>query len=166
MPITFPSSPAVNDSYTSGGRTWTWTGSVWQAASAAAVAGPTGPTGAQGPTGPAATTIPQSGLTRTVNNVTTIGGTPYVTQDSDIGNIVNVSSTTSGCSVTIAGNIPVGKSIDFVQGALIYPITFSPAAGTYLYSSGGKLKTSGQYAVASVTCIAANVYLLYGDLVV
>ena len=29
MPLNFPSSPAVNDQYTFGGRTWIWNGSAW-----------------------------------------------------------------------------------------------------------------------------------------
>lgn len=31
MPIDFPNSPAVNDQFVSGGRTWIWDGSVWKA---------------------------------------------------------------------------------------------------------------------------------------
>lgn len=29
MPLDFPSSPTVNDKYSSGGRTWTWNGTTW-----------------------------------------------------------------------------------------------------------------------------------------
>jgi hypothetical protein len=28
--IAFPANPSVNDTYTASGRTWKWTGSVWQ----------------------------------------------------------------------------------------------------------------------------------------
>ena len=31
MPIDFPNSPATNDQFVSGGRTWIWDGSVWKA---------------------------------------------------------------------------------------------------------------------------------------
>jgi hypothetical protein len=31
MAINFPDSPATNDVFTSGGRSWTWTGATWQA---------------------------------------------------------------------------------------------------------------------------------------
>ncbi len=31
MAIVFPSSPATNDQFVSGGRTWIWTGEYWQA---------------------------------------------------------------------------------------------------------------------------------------
>jgi len=30
MPISFPSSPSLNQQYTSAGRTWFWNGSIWQ----------------------------------------------------------------------------------------------------------------------------------------
>ena len=30
MAIDFPNSPATNDTYTVGSRTWTWTGSIWE----------------------------------------------------------------------------------------------------------------------------------------
>jgi hypothetical protein len=30
MPLSFPSSPSVNDTYTAGSRTWTWNGSIWE----------------------------------------------------------------------------------------------------------------------------------------
>ena len=31
MAINFPDSPSTNDIFTSGGRSWTWTGATWQA---------------------------------------------------------------------------------------------------------------------------------------
>ena len=31
MAITFPSTPATNDQFVNGGRTWIWTGAYWQA---------------------------------------------------------------------------------------------------------------------------------------
>ena len=30
MALVFPSSPALNDTYTVGQRTWTWNGSIWE----------------------------------------------------------------------------------------------------------------------------------------
>ena len=53
MPINFPDSPLLNDTYTEGGRTWVWNGSVWKSqGTTAGPTGPIGPTGAQGPQGP------------------------------------------------------------------------------------------------------------------
>lgn len=53
MPISFPTSPVLNDTYTYSGKVWTWNGSVWQANSTATVIGPEGPQGPEGPMGPA-----------------------------------------------------------------------------------------------------------------
>jgi hypothetical protein len=47
MPIDFPNSPAVNDTFTVGDRTWKWTGVAWESTLTTAV-GPTGATGASG----------------------------------------------------------------------------------------------------------------------
>jgi hypothetical protein len=54
MPISFPTSPVINDTYTYLGKVWTWSGSVWQANSTATAVGPQGPEGPQGPVGPTA----------------------------------------------------------------------------------------------------------------
>lgn len=43
MSFNFPSSPALNDTYTFGGRSWQWNGSAWDSITAAY-----GPQGAQG----------------------------------------------------------------------------------------------------------------------
>jgi hypothetical protein len=52
MPIDFPSSPAVDQTYTYNGQTYKWLGTVWRLVRTSAV-GPTGPASTvQGPTGP------------------------------------------------------------------------------------------------------------------
>lgn len=64
MAIDFPNSPSVNDTYVVDGRTWIWTGSVWNIIGQGGPTGPigpTGPTGNIGPTGPA-------GIINTDNN--------------------------------------------------------------------------------------------------
>lgn len=50
MPIDFPNSPSNGQTFTSGERTWTYNGSVWNLTSYGAQ-GPQGATGAQGATG-------------------------------------------------------------------------------------------------------------------
>jgi hypothetical protein len=61
MPISFPSSPTNNQSYTYSGNTWIWDGTTWNLSRVAAgPTGPTGPiglTGSTGPTGPQGTSI-------------------------------------------------------------------------------------------------------------
>ena len=49
MAIDFPSSPSLNQTYTYGDRSWSWTGVGWHLVSTAA--GPQGPTGPAGPKG-------------------------------------------------------------------------------------------------------------------
>ena len=44
MPLTFPSSPSVGDTYTVGARTWTWTGTIWEITGTVAAAGSIGTT--------------------------------------------------------------------------------------------------------------------------
>lgn len=50
MPIDFPNSPTVGQTFTSGVRSWTWTGTVWDLTTYGAQ-GPTGPQGVTGPQG-------------------------------------------------------------------------------------------------------------------
>ena len=50
MPINFPNSPSLNQTYTVGDFTWKWNGIAWDAVST--TVGPTGPQGATGPQGP------------------------------------------------------------------------------------------------------------------
>jgi hypothetical protein len=54
MPIDFPNSPAVNDTFTVGDRTWKWTGVAWESILTTAV----GPAGATGPSGVIAINAP------------------------------------------------------------------------------------------------------------
>lgn len=59
--INFPSSPALNEIYTFGSRSWKWNGEGWEAVSSTfGPTGPTGPTGVTGATGPtgADSTVP------------------------------------------------------------------------------------------------------------
>lgn len=49
MPIDFPNSPSVNDVYTVDGRSWRWTGSVWESVTVTVV-GPAGANGTADPT--------------------------------------------------------------------------------------------------------------------
>jgi len=48
MPIDFPNSPATNDTYSFGGKTWIWTGSSWKAVITNPIQGLQGTQGIQG----------------------------------------------------------------------------------------------------------------------
>ena len=52
MPIDFPNSPTLNQTFTVGDQTWYWDGSVWRISMSQGATGPTGPIGPTGPTGP------------------------------------------------------------------------------------------------------------------
>ncbi len=52
MPIDFPNSPTLNQTFTVGDQTWYWDGFVWRISMAQGATGPTGPIGPTGPTGP------------------------------------------------------------------------------------------------------------------
>lgn len=57
MPIDFPNSPTLNETFTVGDQTWYWDGYVWRISMAQGATGPTGPLGPTGPTG-ADSTVP------------------------------------------------------------------------------------------------------------
>jgi hypothetical protein len=75
MTIDFPDSPTIDDLFSAGGRTWRWTGEVWEAVTTVGPTGPTGPTGPQGiqgetgPQGPTGDTGP-TGATGADSDVT------------------------------------------------------------------------------------------------
>lgn len=78
MPIDFPNTPAIGQVFLSEGRTWIWTGTVWNAQAASGPTGPTGPTGSTGadstvagPTGP---TGPEGGPTGPTGADSTVEG--------------------------------------------------------------------------------------------
>lgn len=50
MPLTFPTSPSLNEETTTGGRTYKWNGEAWELVGSG-IAGPTGPTGPGGGAG-------------------------------------------------------------------------------------------------------------------
>lgn len=52
MAINFPDAPTLNQSFTAGGRTWTWNGYAWDSVGTAIEEGPVGPMGPQGIQGP------------------------------------------------------------------------------------------------------------------
>jgi len=54
--MSFPLSPAVNDTFVLDSRTYIWSGGVWRLYAAPSVPGPSGPTGVTGGTGPAGPT--------------------------------------------------------------------------------------------------------------
>lgn len=110
MPLTFPSSPSLNQETTTGGRTYKWNGQAWELVGSG-IAGPTGPTGsagsagsagatgATGPTGAASTVTGPAGATgATGPSVTGPTGSSYT-------NVV-VTPTALTASTTVTGYSP------------------------------------------------------------
>lgn len=70
---------------------------------------------------------------------------------------------TGTITITIDDEIEIGETINFVQNTA-GAITFAAGSGVTLNSKDSLLTTAGQYAGASVTKKAANLYYLVGDL--
>lgn len=144
MPISFPTGPATNDTYTYASKTWTWTGSVWQANATpqgptgptgpTGTAGVTGPTGAQGPTGPAALSISSIN-----SNITLVGNTKYFVD------------TTAARTLTLPASPTVGNEIQIFDA--------TGTAGTYnITVANNSIKINGvlDSALLDVNGVAAS----------
>jgi hypothetical protein len=121
------------------------------------VTGPQGPTGAVGPTGPAFFNL--TGTTYTGNRI--LGAADY-------GTLVRMNLTGAG-TVTIPSDLtytfPTGAQIIIVQMG-VGQITVTPGSGVSLFSEGNKRITKAQYATASLIKLAADTWLLTGNLTV
>lgn len=114
-----------------------------------------------------------SGDVLTAANMTTVAasiiavndqtGTTYTLATSDIGKIVTCNNASSIVVTIPASTFAIGDQINVMQyGA--GQITFTPAATVTMRSSGSKTKTFGQYAVATLLLIAANEWVLVGNI--
>ena len=74
-----------------------------------------------------------------------------------------IRSTGSAITVTVANVLNVGERIDFIQEGT-GQVTFAAGSGATLQSFGSLVKTSGQYAGATVICVASGQYRLIGNL--
>lgn len=173
MPLNFPTSPSVNDTYTYGSQTWKWDGTAWNLV----IITPTGPQGPTGPTGPAVTgpTGP-TGATGTYSDTFTLNaqtGTTYTAVLADASNKVvtmnNASANTFSIPTNASVAFPVGSQITVVQiGAGQTTInavtsgttTISGAAGT---TTAPKLRT--QFSAATAMKVATDTWYVFGDIV-
>lgn len=162
--IDFPSSPTLNQTFTSGLQTWKWNGTVWLLQGTAGATGPTGPTGPQGTTGVTGVTgatgpAGQWDTPQTINAQTT----SYSLVAGDAGKLVTVTSS-SGCTVTVpsALGFTAGQRADIARlgiGAVAIGVGSGVTVST---SQGSNLRT--QYSTATLICLATDNYLLIGDL--
>jgi len=93
-------------------------------------------------------------------------GTTYTAVAGDVGKLITASNA-AAIALTIPPSVfAVGDQINIMQGTGgSGVVTITAGAGVTLNSNGAKLKTNGQYAVATVLCTAANTFLVFGNLV-
>jgi hypothetical protein len=105
-----------------------------------------------------------SAITRTVNFQT---GTTYTFALTDAGNICDFANA-SPVTVTVPLNatiaFPVGTQIDVMQGGA-GKVTFSPAGGVTILSTGSNKSLGGQYAAASFVKVGTDTWRLFGNLI-
>jgi hypothetical protein len=92
-------------------------------------------------------------------------GTTYTAVASDVGKLITASNA-AAIALTIPPSVfAVGDQINIMQGTGgAGVVTITAGAGVTLNSNGTKLKTNGQFAVATVLCTAANTFVVLGNL--
>lgn len=73
-----------------------------------------------------------------------------------------IRATGSAITITIANVLNVGERIDFLQDGS-GQVTFAAGSGATLQAFGSATKTAGQYAAATVVCVASGQYRLIGN---
>lgn len=93
-------------------------------------------------------------------------GTTYTAVAGDVGKLITASNA-AAIALTIPPSVfAVGDQINIMQGTGgSGVVTITAGAGVTLNSNGTKLKTNGQFAVATVLCTAANTFVVLGNLV-
>lgn len=92
-------------------------------------------------------------------------GTTYTAASTDVGKLITLSNA-SAIALTIPPSVfAVGDQINIMQGTGGSGVVTISGASVTLNSNGAKLKTNGQYAVATILCTAANTFLVFGNLV-
>ena len=117
MPIDFPNSPTVSQSFTAGGSTWIWDGIAWTLQRITTGAqGPQGEVGPQGPTGP---TGPQGTSINVKASVATVAALPSTGNSANDARIVDADGDLyiwGGSSWTSAGQIVGPQGPQGIQG--------------------------------------------------
>lgn len=92
----------------------------------------------------------------------------YIAVLADAGSVVRMNK-----AAAATFTVPPGSSVAFPTGTSILvtqqgagQVTLTPGAGVTLRSRSGALKTAGQYAAVSIIKVAADEWLVTGDVVV
>ena len=108
MPLNFPNSPSLNDTYTLGNKTWIWNGAAWQLKSDGAINDI--PIGNSSPSTGAFTTLNATGtFTGTTIEAATIGNSgATLTGTLSTAAQTNITSVGTLAALTVTGNISTG----------------------------------------------------------
>ena len=129
MSLTFPSGPTLNQTTTTGGRTYKWNGQAWELVGSG-IAGPTGPTGAAGTTGPAGAT----GAASTVAGPTgATGAASTVTGPTGAAGDASTVTGPTGASGAAGVTGPTGP---FGEATVVTPTALAAAATVTGYDPG------------------------------
>jgi hypothetical protein len=117
-------------------------------------------------TGQVLTAAEQNVLATAIVAINAQTGTTYTAVASDVGKLITASNA-AAIALTIPPSVfAIGDQINIMQGtAGSGVVTITAGVGVTLNSNGAKLKTNGQYAVATVLCIASNTFVVLGNLV-
>ena len=175
MPMDFPNSPVVGQIFSSGSRSWVWTGTTWDSPTAdnpsiaAALAAKqdivSGVSNTEISYLDGVTSAIQTQLNARALKRVTVRGTTVNTAitAADSGNIVRLTGATAR-TITIDNVLNEGEGVDFLQDGTGF-IQFAAGSGVTLRSVDNKLKTNKQYSGATVRCVASGIYHLIGDLI-
>jgi hypothetical protein len=113
-----------------------------------------------------ASAIEVAPLADAIPPIQTVALTAYTAQPND-GQIFTRFNNGGAIIFTVPKNsvtpFPIGTEINYSQaGAGV--VTVTPAAGVTINSRGGLMATAGQYAAAMLKKVAADTWLLIGDL--
>lgn len=157
MAIDFPNTPATNDTFTSGSRTWKWNGTTWN------IVLPTISPNSISSVELADRSVGSSELDNLTLNAQT--GTTYTLALSDAHKLVTLNNA-SAISLTVPLNstasFDTGDQVNLLQlGA--GQVTISGAVGVTLRSEGSKLKIKAQYGLVTLVKIATDEWVVLGN---
>jgi ABC-type Fe3+-hydroxamate transport system substrate-binding protein len=114
-------------------------------------------------------TVPLSAVAQKINRASNINSTTsraYTLTVQNANSVVTITNALS-CEVTVpayeSAALLLGTQIIIIQGAA-GQITIKPATGVTVNSISGRLKTTGQYAMAALIKVDSDVWVLGGDI--
>lgn len=153
MAIDFPTSPTLNELYTSGGRTWMWNGYAWDLQNRiigfTGSQGVIGYTGSQGNIGYTGSQGPQYGT-----RVVSIPDSSSITMNADTTDMAVQTNTQAAGNLTI--NAPTGTPVD---GQKLMLRIFSVNTQTFSWNSAF---SQGTELLLPATTSGSNRYDYYG----